>query len=293
VEFLKIKKRIRGDTLTAAIFLGPSLIGFMIFFLVPFISGFYYSLVDSPINGRFVGIKNYTALLSNTSFLKAAQNTLIFTAISVPIIMLLSLGLALLLSKKIKFRNFLRTSFIIPLAIPVASVVFVWQIIFDMNGTLNGLITAMGYHPVDWMKTDLARVVVIIVYLWKNIGYNMVLFIAGIHNIPAEYYESASIDGCSRWQKFKGITLIYLTPTTFFVFIISIINSFKVFRETYLISGQYPHDSIYMLQHYMNNMFINLDYQKLTSAAFIMALVIILLVSILFKIERKISEAIS
>ena len=129
-------------------------------------------------------------------------------------------------------------------------------------------------------------------YLWKNTGYNMVLFLAGLQNIPQEYYESSEIDGAGGWRKFIHITMVYLTPAAFFIFVISIINSFKVFRETYLISGAYPHDSIYMLQHYMNNMFASLDYQKLTSAAFIMAVFIYVLVLSLYKFERKISNAI-
>lgn len=278
---------------SAFLFLAPSIIGFCIFYVVPFIWGLYYSLVNSPINGKFVGLQNYIDLLKNPSFIKAVTNTAMFTFMSVPLNMALSLGLALILNKKIYGRNILRTLFITPLVVPVASVVLVWQSVFDINGTLNAFITNLGLSPVDWMKTDWARVVVVIVYLWKNIGYSMVLFLAGLQNIPVEYYESARIDGAGVWKQFKSITLVYLTPTAFFVFIMSIINSFKVFRETYLISGEYPHDSIYMLQHYMNNMFSALDYQKLTSAAFIMAVFIILIVLVLFVIERKINRVIN
>ena len=289
------KKSLNGNkNLIGILFLAPSLIGFLIFFLIPFIGGFYYAMVDSPIGGRFVGLDNFRGLLKNESFLKAASNTVVFTMISVPLIIILSLGLAMLLNRKIPYSSMFRTFFIIPLVIPVASVVFVWQCIFDYNGWLNGFIYSVGSFsgltPVDWMKTDLARGVVIVVYIWKNAGYNMVLFLAGLQNIPKEYYESAEIDGAGTWRKFYGITLIYLTPTAFFVFVMSIINSFKVFRETYLIAGEYPHDSIYMLQHYMNNMFASLDYQKLTSAAFIMATVISLLVYALFFTERRISR---
>lgn len=119
----------------------------------------------------------------------------------------------------------------------------------------------------------------------------MVLFLAGLQGIPREYYESAGLDGAGTWRKFFNITLVYLVPASFFVFVISIINSFKVFRETYLISGAYPHDSIYMLQHYMNNMFASLDYQKLTAAAFIMAAAIYSIVFGLFVCEKRIRRA--
>ena len=286
-------KNQKKNNKAALLFLAPSLAGFLLFYLLPFLSGAYYSLVDSPVGGRFTGLSNYIALLSNPVFLKAANNTLVFTFISVPLIMLCSLCLAILLNKGIYIKDALRTSFITPLVVPVASVVLVWQVIFDLWGSLNGLLTGLGLDAVDWMNTDWARLVVIVVYLWKNTGYNMVLFLAGLQNIPVEYYESANIDGAGSFRKFRSITVIYLTPTAFFVFIISIINSFKVFRETWLISGSYPQDGIYMLQHYMNNMFASLDYQKLTSAAFIMAAVIYLLVLLLFRMERRISKSIT
>lgn len=292
------RKTLNGNkNIIGILFLAPSLAGFLIFFLAPFFGGFYYAMTDSPVNGKFIGFRNFVELLTNESFLKAASNTAVFTIISVPLIITLSLGLALLLNQKIPFSDTFRTIFIMPLVIPVASVVFVWQCLFDYSGWLNGIISMLGgplgLKPVDWMKTELARAVVIIVYIWKNIGYNMVLFLAGLQNIPKEYYESAGIDGAGTWRKFCRITLVYLTPTTFFVFVMSIINSFKVFRETYMIAGEYPHDSIYMLQHYMNNMFASLDYQKLTSAAFIMAAVMTLLVFALYSAERKINRSFS
>lgn len=286
-----LDKRLKtNDNKTAILFLAPSLAGFLIFFLIPFAGGFYYSLLDSPVNGSFTGLSNYIGLLSNPVFLKAAVNTLLFTGLCVPLNMLFSLGLALLLDKGVYGRSILRTAFIIPLVVPVASVVLIWQLLFDMQGSLNGLLHHLGIAGLDWMKSEWARGVVMVVYLWKNTGYNMVLFLAGLQNIPAEYYESAEMDGAGAWRKFRSITFVCLTPTTFFVFIMSIINSFKVFRETYLIAGSYPQDGIYMLQHYMNNMFLSLDYQKLTSAAFIMASFIFLLIILFFKAERRISE---
>lgn len=276
----------------AVLFLAPSLGGFLLFFVVPFLIGLRYSLYDTPIDGTFVGLANYADLLHNEVFLRAAFNTFRFTAISVPLNMALSLGLAMLLNRSLYFRRWFRVAFIAPLVIPVASIVLVWQVLFDLNGTLNGWLHAWGVAPLDWMESRASLWVVIIVYLWKNVGYNMVLFLAGLQHIPAEYYEAASIDGAGPFRRWRTITLVYITPTSFFVFIMSIINSFKVFRETYTIAGEYPHDSIYMLQHYMNNMFQALDYQKLTSAAFLMALVVVGLVLVLFVAERRISRSI-
>jgi multiple sugar transport system permease protein len=275
-----------------AIFIGPSVAGFLVFYLLPYILGIYYSFIDNAFSRNFVGVANYIQLFQSESFRKAASNTLFFTGICVPSIMLISLMLALLINKDIHFRNVLRTVLVSPLVVPVASVVMFWQILFHEKGMANSILSAFEVEAVDWMNTKWSVVVVLVIYLWKNIGYNLVLFLAGLQNIPRQYYESADIDGASSFKKFTKITLVYLTPTTFFVFIMSIINSFKVFREIYLTSGDYPHDSIYMLQHYMNNTFAALDYQKLTSAAFVMGFVIYILVFVLFRAERKISKAI-
>lgn len=280
-----------GDGWTAGLFLAPSLLGFSVFFLIPFGIGFTYSLKDTPIDGSFVGLSNYAELLGNEVFRRAALNTLLFTSVSVPLNMLLSLLLAMMLNRGIYMRNWFRIGFLAPLVIPVASVVLVWQVLFDLNGSLNGWLGALGHEPKDWMESGMAFWVVVIVYLWKNVGYNMVLFLAGLQNIPADYYEAASIDGAGRFRKWRSITIVCLTPTSFFVFIMSIINSFKVFRETYMIAGEYPQERIYMLQHYMNNMFKSLDYQKLTSAAFLMAVVIVALMFVLFRVERRFAKS--
>src|SRR5690606_13663667 len=130
------------------------------------------------------------------------------------------------------------------------------------------LIMRFGIEPVNWLRSGWSTGVVALVYVWKNCGYNMVLFLAGLGNIPKEYYEAAYIDGAGPFTCLIKITLPYMVPTSFFVLIISIINSFKVFREVYLLAGKYPYQDIYLLQHFMNNNFFNLSYQKLTTAAF-------------------------
>lgn len=278
----------KAKILAGCLFLLPSLLGVLVFFLIPFLGVFYYTVVDNPVDGRFVGLKNFIDLLGNEAFLKAAANSALFTALCVPLNMGVSLVLALLIKRAGKSSKAFQRFFIFPLVIPVASVAFFWQIVFEQNGFLNNLISSYGITPVDWMKTGWSLVVIVIVYLWKYTGYNVVLFLSALSNIPAEYYESADIDGANGLQQFLHITLVYLTPAVFFVFIISIINSLKVFRETYLIAGKYPHDSIYMLQHYMNNMFISLDYQKLTSVAYLMAAFVSVLVFVFFTYQKKI-----
>ncbi|MRN55351.1 carbohydrate ABC transporter permease [Paenibacillus monticola] len=282
-----MKKWVRKDASAALMFLAPSGVGFALFYLIPFAMGVFYSFMDSTVDGHFVGLANYRELLASDSFRKAASNTFYFSAISVPLMLVLSLGFAMLLNKNIYLRKWLRTAYVLPLVVPVASIILIWQILFDWNGSLNAWLGYFGYERVDWMKTDAAQNVVIVVYLWKNIGYNVILFLAGLQQIPKDYYETAQIEGAGRFRQFGSITLVYLTSTMFFVVIMSIINSFKVFRETYLIAGDYPQDSIYMMQHYMNNMFMSLDIQKLTAAATLMVGCILLIVMGLFALERR------
>lgn len=284
---MKIMKWMRKDVVVAWLFLAPSAVGFALFYMIPFIMGVFYSFADSPVDRHFAGLENYRELLASGSFRKAAFNTFYFSAVGVPLNLALSLGLALLLNSNLYFRKWLRTAYVLPLVVPVASIVFVWQMLFDWNGSVNAWLSGFEIERVDWMKTEAARYVIILVYLWKNIGYNVILFLAGLQQIPKDYYETALVEGAGHLRQFGSITLVYLTPTMFFVIILSIMNSFKVFRETYLIAGDYPHDSIYMVQHYMNNMFTSLDIQKLTAAATLMFGCILLIVMGLFALERR------
>jgi multiple sugar transport system permease protein len=280
----------RRDGSAAIAFLAPSLLGFSLFFAIPFMTGIYYSFMDRVQGGSFVGFDNYKMVLASSSFRKAATHTLLFTGSSVPILIVLSLILAVLLNQRLWFRNGLKTAIVMPLVVPIASIVMILQIFVDWNGTLNAWLNSIHLPRIDWLNSGWSMSVLVITYVWKNIGYNMILFLAGLQMIPQSYYETARIEGASSVRQFFGITLIYLIPTMFFVILISIINSFKVFRETYLLAGEYPYDRLYMLQHYMNNMFFSLDIQKLTAAATIMVSCIVILVSVLLTIERKFQE---
>ncbi|MEF2965456.1 sugar ABC transporter permease [Paenibacillus sp. M1] len=284
-------QKYRRDAPFALLFLAPSLSGFLLFFVIPFGYVVYYSLIDNPVNGDFVGVGNYEALWASGSFRKAFLNSLMFAGISVPLLFTVSLGLALLLKENLPFRQQFRTIFVLPLVVPVASVILVWQTLFHWNGAINGFLLDRGLSPVDWMNTKWAFAVMLIVFIWKNAGYNLILFLAGLSNIPAEQYESASIDGAGAVRKFLSITWPGLAPTNFFVLVMSIVQSFKVFRETYLVAGAYPQDSIYLLQHFMNNMFRSLEYPKLTAAAVLLSVVIGITVFVLFRGERKSREA--
>lgn len=275
------------DALRSFGFLGPSVLGVLLFFIVPFGVVVYYSLIKSPINPQFVALDNFKTLLQNSSFRLAAKNTVTFSVVAVPLAVILALCLALLLECRIPLKSQLRTFFLCPMMVPVASIVLIWQVIFNNNGALNDFLAVFGVDKIDWLKSDYSQLVVIALFLWKNLGYNMILFMASLSNIPKDLLEVADVEGASRAYKFFAIKLRYLSPTVLFVAILSLINSFKVFREVYLLTGDYPYEKLYMLQHFMNNTFKSLDYQKLSSAAVIMAIVMVLIIALLFIIEDK------
>ena len=270
----------------SAIFLTPSILGVLMFFIIPFIVVIVYSMVDNPINMEFVGFNNFLRVMNNGAFKKAVFTTIRFSLIAVPLAVVLSLLLAVVLEWKIPFRSQFRTFFLSPMMVPVASVVLIWQVLFHYNGVVNDFLSRFGADKIDWLKSDKAYIVIVILFLWKNLGYNMILFMAALSNIPNELVEVARLENANMWQIFWHIKLRFMSSTILFVTIMSLINSFKVFREVYLMTGGYPYDSLYLLQHYMNNMFDKLDYQNLSAAAVLMSLVMIVIIGILFIVEN-------
>jgi len=273
-----------------ALFLLPGLIGFIIFYISPFFISLGYAFLDKPVNGSFVGFKNFIELFANKAYLKGLMNTLRFIGISVPLNMALSLGIAMLINKLRRLGELFSLIFLIPLVIPSGSMVSFWKSLFAYDGALNGLLNTFGIAKINWLDSSLALLVMVLIFVWKNLGYNMVLYLAGLGNIPKDYYEAAAVDGAKPWQAFRHITLPHLAPTSVLVLIMSIINSFKVFKEIYLITGSYPHDSIYTLQHFMNNMFSSLNYPKLTTATTVLVVIIALFTQALLRLERKAAE---
>lgn len=281
------RKLKRQDFMRSLCFLSPSLIGVGVFFIVPFGVVVYYSMIDGVGSRNFVFLENFIKLFNNSAFIMAAKNTLQFSAIAVPLAVILAIVLALMLECRIPMKSQFRTLFLSPMMVPVASVVLIWQVLFNYNGTINEFLALFDIAKIDWLQSDHCQAVVIILFLWKNLGYNMILFMAGLANIPKELLEVADVEGASEWYKFFAIKLRYLSPTVLFVTILSLINSFKVFREVYLLTGDYPYEKLYMLQHFMNNTFKSLDYQKLSAAAVVMALVMVVLIALLFYAEDK------
>ena len=268
------RKLSRRESLTGFLFTLPSILGMSAFFVIPFGITICMSLTESMGSSRFVGLKNYFDVLNSAAFKLAAVNTLRFNAVAVPAIMIISLLIALLLFRKLRGYDFFRTTFIFPLVLPVASVVLFFQLIF----------------PAEWSHSEHSFTMLLVLYLWKNSGFNIILFLAALNSIPTAYYEAADLDGAGNFKQLYKITLPLIVPYTFFIVIISIINSFKAFREAFILFGSHPHQSIYMLQHFMNNNFQNLNYIRLSVGAILIFIVIFVLVLIMFAARRKVGD---
>ena len=272
--------RISNSAIIYWSFLLPNLFGILYFSLLPMLQVLLRSF-QSAIGGNWVGMQNYFMVLNNAAFQKAAANTGKFTAVCIPILILVSLALAVLLYSLPGIGSALRSIFLMPMAVPAASVVLVWKVLFHENGLINGVLLTIGSNGVNWMGSGAAFRMLVISYLWKNLGYTMILWTAGLSAIPEGIYEAAQVDGAGKWQSFLYITLPNLKGTAYTITVLSLLNSFKVFREAWLVAGDYPHESMYLLQHLYNNWFRKLDFDKIAAASVMTSGVVFLLIGLL------------
>jgi len=273
-------RKATGKSLLPVAFLAPSFTGMLIFFLIPFVDTVRRSFYD--VRGvNFIGLESYVSVVNNMAFRLAAVNTARFVAICIPLLLVISLGVALLVRCVRPGGAVFKTTFLLPMAVPVASVVLLWQVLFNDGGLANSVLDFFGLPGVRFMGSGAAFWVLVATYLWKNTGYNMVLWLAGLDSISDTLYEAARVDGASKLQSFRYVTLPCLLPTVGIVSILSLLNSFKVFREAYLVAGAYPHDSMYLLQHLFNNWFVQLDISRLSAAATMLAAVLLVMILII------------
>lgn len=277
MEKVKTKKKINRAPLY---FILPSLIGVAAFTLLPFLDVFIRSF-QSAISREFSGLENYYEIFSNAAFKLAAQNTIKFVLVCIPLLLIVSLAIAVFLNRFVEASQILRTAFLIPMAVPIASVVLIWNIVFHEQGVLSGVLNNFSMAGKDWMSTGYAFWVLVFSYIWKNLGYTIILWLAGLNAISNEIYESAKVDGAGNLKCFTKITLPCLKPTLYTVAVLSLLNSFKVFREAYLVAGDYPDKSMYLLQHLFNNWFREMSFGKMAAASVVMAVIIFGLIMLL------------
>lgn len=256
-------------------FLLPSFLGVAVFVLVPFIDVFRRSFTTA-VTGEFTGLENYRTVFENGPFRLAVYNTLRFTCICLPLLLILGLAAALMLSQ-LKQVQLFKSFFLLPMAMPSATIVLVWKMTFSVDGFLNRLLET----HVDFMWTEDAFWVLVFSYVWKNLGYTVILWLAGILAIPGDFIEAARVDGAGSFRVFWSVMLPQLKGSMYTITVLSFLNSFKVFRESYLVAGAYPHESMYMLQHLFNNWFTNLDLDKMAAAAVCVGGVLLIVILLL------------
>ncbi len=259
-------------------FLLPSLLGVAVFVLVPFLDVVKRSFLTA-VTEEWTGVGNYQTVFVNQAFRLAVTNTLQFTAVCLPMLIGLGLFLAVQLSR-LKQIQLIKSMFLFPLAMPAATVVLIWKMLFSKPGFLNSGLSSLGLlpggEPVDYMGTGAAFWVLVFSYIWKNLGYTIVLWLAGILAVSTDMTEAARVDGASERQCFWRVIFPNLKGSLYTITVLSFLNSFKVFREAYLVAGSYPHESMYLLQHLFNNWFVNLELDKMAAAAVCVGLVLFL-----------------
>lgn len=260
----------------------PGLAGILTFYVAPFIGGIYYSLMDGSFQNAFVGLDNYRRVAQNTMFQLGLRNTWELSLLCAPVIWMLSFLLAALLKllkeRSTAFRNIL----LLPYLMPSSAMLLIWLAMFDYGGVINRAVVALGFERVLWLDGIALRVPVVLLYIWKNLGFSVVLFASALSAVHPSLYEYASLEGAGWFTQAFRITLPQVLPTAFLVFVLSWVNAFKIFKEVYFISGAYPSDAIYTLQHFMNNKFAKLDYQDVTTAAYIFAVGVMALFALLY-----------
>lgn len=268
----------RREAATGLLLASPAVVGLLAFLVLPFGYTFLRSFTTGLGWGRFVGLENYAQLFGNRLFLLALKNTFLFLACGLALILPLSLFLALLLQKAGKWGKPLALALLFPMVLPVSAIVIVVNLVFAENGLLSQLT-----GPTPWMNSPFAFVILLGLYLWKNVGIAVAILLAGLTTIPRELYESAHMDGAGKWTRLTKVTLPMLRPELLVVTILSSLNAFKNFREAFVLGGDHPHESIYMLQHFMNNNFENMNFPRLSVAAVVFFALLFCLYALLLK----------
>ena len=270
----------------------PGLAGLLAFYVVPFFGGIYFSLMDGTFANEFVGLANYKRVWQNPMFQLGLKNTWELSLLCAPVIWLLALLLAGMLKtlrhRATPFRNIL----LLPYLMPSSAMLLIWTLMFDYGGVVNRLVTAMGFERVLWLEEDALRFPIVLLYIWKNVGFSVVLFASALTAVHPSLYEYASLEGAGWWTQSFRITLPQILPTAFLVFVLAWVNAFKIFKEAYFIGGDYPSTQIYTLQHFMNNKFAKLEYQDVTAAAYMFAVGVMVLFALMYmsKAVRSPSE---
>jgi multiple sugar transport system permease protein len=294
-----MRQRVLGENTAAAwAFAGPALILIGVFFFLPVAAALVLSLTDfdvygiaSPANTRFVGFRNYVQLLQTPVFWLALRNTFYFALVGGPLTIVVSLGAALLLNAKlVRFKGFFRTVYFTPFVTTLVAVAIVWRYLYHARyGLLNYALGSAGFRPIDWLGDPRwAMPAIIVMAVWKNFGYNMLLFIAGLQSIPGELYDAAEVDGAGSVRRFLNVTLPMLGPTLLFVGVITMIGYFQLFSEPYVMTQGGPlrsTTSVVLLMYEEGFRWWRMGYAA--AIAFVLFVVILVATLVQFRLQRE------
>jgi multiple sugar transport system permease protein len=275
----------RYNAVWAYLMLTPFLIGLAVFIVGPLIFVVLLSFTDWNIMGlpRWIGLNNYAELMSDSVFWKSLWNTIYYSIVTVPVTIVISLGLAALMNRAIRGVYLLRAIYFSPITVSVIAVGLLWSWLYTPNfGFLNYVLGLIGIPPVGWLvKVQTALPSLMIVGIWRGLGFNIIVFLAGLKSIPRELYDASSIDGANEWQQFRRVTIPMLTPTIFFAVVMSFIASFQVFELTYIMTQGGPSNSTSTLIYFtylQGFTFLRMGYASAISLVF---LVVVLAVTVL------------
>jgi len=276
----------------ALLFLGPTIIGLAVLSAGPILATLGISLTrwDMLTPPTFAGLENYTKLLGDPRFLRALQNTFFYTFVSVPLGLVLALGLAAALNQQIRGISFIRTAYFLPLVTSATAVALVWLWIYSPAGPLNRLLLSMGFSAQRWVADPtLAMPSIIAMSIWQGLPANVIIFLAGLQAIPSEYYDAASVDGAGRWARFRSVTLPLLTPSIFFTGILALIGAFQVFDQVYVMANPgKPSDATITLVYFIyENGFRNFKMGYASAASWILFLIVAVFTLLYFRSQNR------
>ena len=276
---LQTKNALKGFSLIL-----PLLLGCLVFYGLPFLLVVWYSLFQG---GRFTALDTYIRLLENEVFRIALKNTFGFLAVGLLLILTISYAIALLLRDPARRSSALQSVVLLPFVMPVVGTVVLVDALFAETGLWSKIYMALGLPLGDWLRSDSAFWIAVGLYLWKNTGYCVLILLSGLVTVPQEHYDAAALDGASAWQRFLHITVPQMWYSVFFGGVFSLINAFKCFREIFLIGGDTPGESLYMLQHFINNSFQKLSYGKMAAASILLTGVLCIAFALCYRAVMK------
>lgn len=280
---VKLKARTK-ENITACIFIAPSLFGTAFLYVLPCVLSLIGSLQN---DGHFSGTDNYKALFQNTAFRTALKNTVLFNATAIPLLMIISYLLAELIRTLKSGSAFVRGILLVPVIVPSASVVNVWKVFFDDHGVINSLLAKVSLPTVQFFNSTFSIVMIVVIYIWKYCGITTLLFSLGLSTISSSIIENARLDGATRFQIMRKITLPLIVPTAFFVLLMEIICSFQIFRDIHLLFGRYPNEKVYFLQNYISNSYYNMNFSRLSAASVIISAITTAVLILAYLFERS------